>query len=438
MIAEKITDLIGNTPLLKIPAHVHGLHNIDLYAKLEMMNPFGSVKDRVAWAMLKDDIEELKATNKPIYERSSGNTAKALQAIANLYGVDVKLVTNLAKVDVVKDIVRMMGADIHEISGASECYDPNDPNDPRHIIDRMIKESENDGFFTAQFDNPKNPDIHYQTTGKEIIDDLGSIDYFFGGLGTSGSTLGVSRRIRDDINPDLKTIGICATKKDYIPGIRPFEEMWEAGVFVKDNYNDFVFVDSGESCDAMMELVKKCGVLCGPTSGASYLGTLKYLREIDPTLTTRKKAVFIVCDRMEWYTEYVRERRPDFFQQPIKEGSIKLFSSPTANDDYIVPAETASQWIDEKKPLIIDVRGNLAYKMMTIPGAINIPIELFEKMVDGQSPFPKDQSLLLICPVGEKTIHYAAYLQSRGYNAFSLEGGIMNWRNNGHELKKVV
>src|SRR5215813_4238654 len=109
MIFERITDLIGNTPLLKIPAEAHGLKNIDLYAKLEMMNPFGSVKDRIAWAMIKDDIEDIRAKGQTIFENSSGNTAKALQAIAGTYGVKTKLVTALAKVQTVKDIIMMMG-----------------------------------------------------------------------------------------------------------------------------------------------------------------------------------------------------------------------------------------------------------------------------------------------------------------------------------------
>ena len=240
MIVEKITDLIGNTPLLKIPAEIHGLKNIDLYGKLEMMNPFGSVKDRIAWGMIKDDLDDIKAKGQTIFENSSGNTAKALQAIATMNGVSTKLITYLAKVDQVKDVVRMMGAEIEEVLGGSECFDPNDPNDPQFLIERAVKENPAAAYFPSQFTNEKNPEVHYETTGKEIADDLGSIDYFFGGLGTSGSTLGAARRIRDDVNPDLVTVGICAAKNDFIPGIRSLDQMWESGLFVKEHYQDFV------------------------------------------------------------------------------------------------------------------------------------------------------------------------------------------------------
>lgn len=437
MIYERITDMIGNTPLLKIPEQVHGLPNIDLYAKLEMMNPFGSVKDRVAWGLVRDDIDAIRANGQTIYENSSGNTAKALQVIASMHGVNTKLITYLAKVDGVKDIIRLLGAEIEEVLGGSECFDPNDPNDPQFLIEKAVKNNPGKAYFPSQFTNPKNPDVHYATTGKEIADDLGRVDYFFGGLGTSGSTLGAARRLRDEGSPDLVTVGICASKNDFIPGIRSLDQMWESGLFTKENYADFVYVDSGESVDAMMDLVQKAGVLCGPTSGASYLGTLRYLKNIAPTLTERKTAVFIVCDRLEWYMDYIRARRPHLFGQEAKPGSLRAFEKP-ANDAPDIRAQEAPAWIAQNNPLIIDIRGNLAFKMATIPGAINIPWEIFESMIDGAHPFAKDRPLLIACPVGERSAHYAAYLQSRGYQAFSLNGGILEWRNCGNELRKAA
>lgn len=435
---QRITDMIGNTPVLEIPSSVHGLENIDLYAKLEMMNPFGSVKDRIAWGLVKDDIEGIQEKGQTIYENSSGNTAKALQVIASMYGVKTKLITYLAKVDGVKDIVRMLGAEIEEVLGGSECFDPNDPNDPQYLIAKMVKEDPDKAYFPSQFTNPKNPDVHFESTGKEIADDLGRVDYFFGGLGTSGSTLGAARRLKVEGSPDLVTVGICASKNDFIPGIRSLDQMWESGLFEKENYADFVYVDSGEAVDAMMELVRKVGILCGPTSGASYLGSLRYLKQIDAGLTERKTAVFIVCDRVEWYVDYIRQRRPELFGQTRKPGSLRSFALEPEGVNAVVKVENVEDFIAEHDPLIIDVRGNLAYKMTTIPGAINIPWELFETMIDAADPFPKDRAILLVCPVGEKTTRYAAYLQTRNYRAYSLEGGILEWRNSGKTLARVT
>ena len=187
----------------------------------------------------------------------------------------------------------------------------------------------------------------------------------------------------------------------------------------------------------MMELACKVGILCGPTSGASYLGTLKYLRNIDAQLTERKTAVFIVCDRIEWYVDYIRQRRPELFGQTMKPEYLRAFASSTNSNSSVIPVNEAQVWIDKNNPLIIDVRGNLAYKMATLPNAINIPLELFETMIDAADPFPKDRPLFLVCQVGEKTGRYADYLQSRGYKAFSLGGGILGWRNASQQLVRA-
>jgi cysteine synthase len=94
MIVKNITDLIGNTPLLEIDNSIHGLKNINLYAKLELFNPFGSVKDKTAWAMLREHIDEIKNSGQTVIESSSGNTAKAIQMICGINEIPFKIVTN--------------------------------------------------------------------------------------------------------------------------------------------------------------------------------------------------------------------------------------------------------------------------------------------------------------------------------------------------------
>lgn len=440
MIVERMTDLIGNTPMLKIPAEIHGLKNIDLYAKLEMMNPFGSVKDRIGWGMIKDDIDSIRKDGQVIFENSSGNTAKALCAIAATYGVKFKLVSAIAKVKETKDLLRLLGAEIEEFAAASDCFDPNDPNDPQFLIEKAVREQAGAIHFPSQFTNPKNPQAHYDSTGQEIINDLGRVDYFIAGLGTTGSTLGISRRLRD-ANPDCVCVGLTSAKGDFVPGIRSMDQMWESGLFQKDNYNDLRDVREAAAIDAMLTLNRDLGVLCGPSSGANLAGSLDYLREVDANLIERKTAVFIVCDRVEWYMSYIRERRPELFGEAAKPQSLKSFvynDSMAANDRYAVPVQGAAQWMAEQNPMIIDVRGNLAYRMQSIPGSVNIPGDLFEAMIDSSDPFPKDRSILLVCPVGEKTARYAAYLQGRGYKAFSLGGGILGWRDLGAEMVRVA
>ena len=236
MIVDKITDLIGNTPMLKISSDVHGLKNVNLYAKLEMMNPFGSVKDRIAWEMLKDDMDDIVKNNKLIVENSSGNTSKAMQAIASMYGVNFKLMSAIAKVPEPLDVMRILGAEIEELTQAgSDCFDPNDPNDPQYLIEKFIEQSERPVFFTSQFTNEKNMDAHRKTTAPEMLNDLDRIDWFVGGLGTTGSSRGIIETIQER-DRHMKAIGVCGAVGELIPGIRAQEQLVEAGFYERNIY----------------------------------------------------------------------------------------------------------------------------------------------------------------------------------------------------------
>lgn len=423
MIVESITDLIGNTPLLKIPAHVHGLKNVELYGKMEMMNPFGSVKDRTAWGMIKDDLEMLKERNMTIFENSSGNTAKSLQAIAGLHGLKVRLVTGLGRVPEQRDMILQLGADIEEFAAASDCFDASDPNDPQFLIEKAVREHPGEIYFPSQFTNAKNPEYHYDTTGKEIVDDLGRVDFFYGGLGTTGSSLGVNRRLLE-ANPKTVCVGVAAAKHHFIPGIRSLDQMWESGLFERENYQELVSLKEGEVVDAMLELNRKVGLLCGPSSAANYLGAVQYLQALDAGFTEKQVAVFLVCDRAEWYVSYVRDRRPDVFKEEMKPNGFVAFDMDDVDTAPQMEPEALNAFIAEKNPLVIDVRSSMAYGMKSIPGAINIPVGLFEKLIDDAEPFPKDRPILLVCAVGEKTKKHAAYLQGRGYEVYSVKKGM--------------
>jgi cysteine synthase B len=424
MIVEHITDLIGDTPLFKIPSEFTGLKNVDLYGKLEMLNPFGSVKDRVAWAMLKDDIEDIKANGQTIFENSSGNTAKAIAAICGMYGVPFKQVSAMMKVQEGRDVLHWLGAELEEFAAASDCFDPSDPNDPQFLIEKAVRESGGKAYFTSQFTNEKNPEIHEKTTAREILDDLGDVDYLISGLGTTGSTLGLIRAFKK-AKKQFQAIGLVTKSGNMIPGIRSLDQMWESGLYNEGKYEHHHVIDEKQSLNAMKELNQKLGLLCGPSAGANYAGAVSYLKTIDDNLTERKKAVFIVCDRMEWYLSYIKDRMPELFGEEHKPDSLFHFKVDSVDTGALLNAENAKTWLQDSNPLIIDVRSPYAYELSTAPGAINIPIDQFEKLIDNSLPFPKELPILLICAMGEKSVRHAAYLRTRGYNARSLDGGMM-------------
>jgi len=439
MLVKHVTELIGETPLFEISPEIHGLKNIDLYAKLELLNPFGSVKDKSGWNVLKDDIEEIAREGKTVIESSSGNMAKAMQLICSINNVEFKIVTNRIKVREVKQILQLLGAQLDELPGLSECPDPTDPNDPITFIEQQMAKEPGKYFHTSQYTNEKNIHAHYNSTGKEIFEDAGSIDYFIGGLGTTGSTRGAGTFLKEK-NPEMKNVGVIAAKGHLLPGIRNQDEMYEVGLFRKDFYDEIVVVDTDESLDAMLTMIRKCGILAGPTGGGSLAAALKYLKKIDGQLTERKKAAFIVCDRVEWYLSYLQKARPSLFALAEKEDSIrKVAPEKQEAAPQVTPAE-ALKWIEAKdKPLIVvDMRGALAFKASRIPGSINIPTDSLDEITDSGVPFSNGQRVLFVCPTGDQSKRFAAFYTDKGIECASLSGGFVGWRDASMPTEKAV
>lgn len=309
MLYTHITQIIGNTPLLQIDPAVHQLANVELYAKLEHLNPFGSLKDRTAWGLVKDALPQMIKKQQTIVEFSSGNTAKALAILASVHGLDFQTMTNRIKVPEVYNILKVVGADIDTLPGNTECPDYT-------YLEQQTQDHPEHYFHTDQYRNEKNYLTHYETTGREIFEDLGPVDYLYGGLGTAGSTRGVAAFLHEK-NPALQSIGVVAELGHSIPGLRNIDEMQEMGIFEQSLYQDFVVVDIPHALDAMLTLVRGCGVLAGPSSGAVYSGIRQHLQAQNLYWTRPMKVVFIVCDRMEWYISYLQQHRPDLFNTPV-------------------------------------------------------------------------------------------------------------------------
>ncbi|MEU6880324.1 pyridoxal-phosphate dependent enzyme [Streptomyces sp. NPDC046712] len=439
---ESITDVIGDTPLVRIAPEIHGLRNIDLYAKLEMLNPFGSVKDRAAWNMaqplLAEDAGDADggAARRTVVELSSGNTAKALAVIAGMHGLPFKSVTNRMKVPEIKDLLLLLGAEIEELPGQAECLDPTNTEDPLTKIHHMLSAEAGTYIHTDQYYNPLNVEAHRTATGPEIVKDLGGTapDYFVAAVGTAGSSTGTARALRDH-DPNVGVIGLVAHKSDFIPGIRNIDEVHEVGLFDPATYDTIESVSADEAIDGMLTLVRRCGMLAGPTGGAAYFGAVRHLQGIDAELTERKTAVFIVCDRVESYMSYVRQRRPELLRQPARRNSVATLTEAELAAARVVPTGEARRWIDDARPLVVDLRGAFAFDALHIPGSVNIVDEIFGELLHGGLPFGRTQPVLLACPVGEQSARYAALLTRMGHtDVRSLEGGIIAWRDAGGPL----
>ncbi|MBF6210444.1 pyridoxal-phosphate dependent enzyme [Nocardia puris] len=433
---DHITDLIGNTPLLRLDPRGHGLAGVELYAKLESHNPFGSVKDRVAWGMIRDEIDGLAAEGRTLIEASSGNTAKALRVLGGLSGVGLRAVTNRIKVTEVRDLLHLLGTDIVELPGLSECPDPTTPNDVYAVIEQTMAKDPGAYHHPSQYTNEKNVEAHYLGTGREIHDDLAAdgitrVDYLIGGLGTTGSTRGAATYLRKH-NPELRTVAVVSERSDFIPGIRSETEMWDVGLFQPEFYDRIVTVDSGAAVDATLRLATGFGVLAGPTSGAAYaaaletLGALERSRSDDPIV-----AVIIVCDRLEPYLSYIKKRRPELFGKP---GRHRPTEAELAATPRLSPAEL-TELDRDARPTIVDTRGAMAYRIGHVPGAINLRDDQLDDMLTHGIPFPRSRPVVFVCPVGEISLRFAALARRVGHDAASLDGGVVAWRDAGQPLE---
>ncbi len=436
---DHITDLIGNTPLLRLDPAVHGLANVELYAKLESWNPFGSVKDRVAWAMIRDDFDDIVADGQTLIEASSGNTAKALRILGAMRGVGLRAVTNRIKVTEVRELLQLFGTEIEELPGLSECPDPTTPNDVYSVIESTMAKNPGAYHHPSQYTNEKNIETHYHGTGREIQEDLDGtrIDYLIGGLGTTGSTRGAASFLRKH-NPELRTIAVVSERSDFIPGIRSETEMWDVGLFQPDFYDRIMTVTAAAAVDATLELATGFGVLAGPTSGATYAAALEFLGALDySSIATDHPAtaVIIVCDRIEPYLSYIRKRRPDLFgrnaARPAAPGDHELSTVPALSPDDLETLITTAH------PVIVDTRGAMAYRIGHVPGALNIRDDQLDDMFAQGIPFSRTHPLVFVCPVGEVSRRFAALARRAGYDATTLDGGITAWRDTGKLLESA-
>ncbi|GAA2512373.1 pyridoxal-phosphate dependent enzyme [Pilimelia columellifera] len=441
---ETITDAIGDTPLVRIDPAVHGLTHIDLYAKLELLNPFGSVKDRAAWRMAEPHLKRAQADGATVVELSSGNTAKALAVIAGMHGLPFTSITNRMKVPEIKDLLLLLGATIEELPGQAECLDPTNTEDPLTRIHRTISEAGSQYLHTDQYYNPLNAQAHIDGTGPEIIKDLDgrAPDYFIACVGTAGSSTGAAQALRAH-DPSVTVVGLVAGKSDFIPGIRNIDEVHEVGLFDPENYDTIEAVTADEAIDGLLDLVRRCGILAGPTGGGAYAGAVRHLRAVDAELAAegtprRRTAVFIVCDRVESYMSYLRRRRPELLNQQARAGSVSTVTDEQASAAPAMDVDAARQWMAHAQPLVVDLRGTFAFGVAHIEGSVNIVDELFDELLHGGMPFGSERPVMLVCPVGEKSRRYAALLSLMGHrDVRSLDGGVVAWRDAGAPLVRA-
>ena len=276
--AESVTDLVGNTPLIRLTHITEGLSpGVEVYAKAEWFNPGGSVKDRPALRMMLEGIRAGKLTDdKILMDSSSGNTAIAYAMFGAALGYKVELV--------VPENINIERKKTLEAFGAGITYsDPLEGSDGAIRMARKLKEENPDKYFMPdQYNNPFNPRAHYDTTAVEIWEQTGGrVTHFLAGLGTSGTFMGTSARLKE-LNSEIEVIAIEPAEALHgLEGMKHMPTSIVPGIYNSRAVDKLVRVNTEDAYDAMKDILKKEGIFIGHSGGAVAYATLEHAKTLD-------------------------------------------------------------------------------------------------------------------------------------------------------------
>jgi cysteine synthase len=267
--AENILGLIGRTPLVRINS-LNDNPNVELYAKLEKFNPGGSVKDRIAKYMIERAEKDGSLTkDKIIIEPTSGNTGIGLALVAAVKGYRLVLVMPTTMSMERRKILLSYGAKIILSDGAKGMDGAED------IVREMVAREPDRYFRPNQFDNMSNALAHYETTGKEIWEDTGGrVTAFVAGLGTTGTLMGVSKRLKEN-NPAVRIVAVEPYPKTKIQGLKNLETQYVPGIYDPSRIDEKIMVSDDDAFETARMLALREGIFAGISSGAAMHAALQ-------------------------------------------------------------------------------------------------------------------------------------------------------------------
>ena len=295
-IGTSVVDLIGHTPLLRLRKFERDCPGVELYAKAEWQNPGGSVKDRPAARMIAEGERKGTLTpDKVILDATSGNTGIAYAMIGAARGYRVRLCVPSNVTPERKQILGTYGAEL--------IYtDPMDGSDGAiREARRLYAEAPDRYFYPDQYNNDGNWQAHYETTGEEIIAQTnGRVTHFVAGLGTSGTFVGVGRRLRAFEREQNRRIELVSVQPDSplhgLEGLKHMDTAIVPGIYDRSLANEDLRIGTEAAYEMVRRLALEEGVLVGPSSGAALAAVLRVAKRIhDGVIVT------VFCDGGERY-----------------------------------------------------------------------------------------------------------------------------------------
>lgn len=272
-----VLELVGNTPLVRINKITSGLpKGVEIYAKLEGYNPGGSVKDRAALSMIEDAEKSGRLTpDKIILDSTSGNTGIAYAWIGAVKGYKVKLVVPQNVSEERKKILHAFGAQVifsNPLEGSDGAI---------RLAWKLYVDDPDSHCKLDQYNNPSNPQAHYDHTGPEIIGQTGGkITHFVASIGTGGTIMGTGRRLKE-FNSDIQVVAIePETAFHGLEGLKHMASSIVPGIYHEDELDRRIPAPTEESYDMAKRLAREEGLLVGQSSGAAMWGALELAKEL--------------------------------------------------------------------------------------------------------------------------------------------------------------
>ena len=303
---ESVIDAVGNTPLVRLRHVAASAPGVAVYAKLELANPGGSVKDRPALRMMQDALADGRLSGKTLIDSTSGNTGVAYSLYGAALGVPVTIVMPLNVSKPRKDIARAFGTEII-------FSDPMEGSDGAIRKVREIAAAEpGKYFYPDQYANPSNPLSHYLGTGKEILDAVGDrITHFVAGLGTTGTMMGTTRRLREHPRP-IRCIAVEPAEALHgLEGLKHLATSLVPPIYDAHVPDEILPVATEDGWNMADRLAREEGLHVGHSSGANVFAAVKVAERAQKE-DGGGCVVVIVCDRgdryfapMKWERRYV-------------------------------------------------------------------------------------------------------------------------------------
>jgi len=295
-VLSSVVDQVGKTPLLRLDRIAKSAPSVEIYAKLEFANPGGSVKDRPALAMIQDAVKRgLLGGGRVLVDSTSGNTGVAYALFGAALGFPIELVmpSNVTKAR--KDIVQAFGARI-------VYSDPMEGSDGAiRLVQKMVDENPDHYFYPNQYSNPENPRSHYLGTGREILDALGDrITHFVTGLGTTGTMMGTTRRLREHSRP-IRCIAVQPNDALHgLEGLKHLPSSIVPAIYDPDLPDETMWIGTEDGWNMADRLAVTEGLHVGHSSGANVFAALQVAERLH-----REQGggcvVTIICDRGDRY-----------------------------------------------------------------------------------------------------------------------------------------